>query len=536
MTETSEESYLWVGSMSIVRNDLITEELAELEEVEFKAHRLCEEAWGEDPMWYQEETRFECKYSVCASDKEVNICNRVTGKIRTIAIDKIGNPAIDITNAFRTPETSRTPGSVREGGFPVIDEYNKWEWPAINWMMARLRGQLLSVDKHNAPEGVKDKDRIDVQPTMFGYSIQLDESDIIYNISHEEVLDKFFGPGWIIDQMITAWKVPADNRGDRFTDKRMSKYITIMLGMTTIPRQKETIKKRGNKKRTIDPEGVPAVERTTMRLKDKSRRLPEPITVAVKVNGQMIRALLDTGSMADFISTTVVEQLKLPKEIYEKLLAVQLMVHGSRSKINCGTTVRFQYQMIDCDRRFNVANLDNYDAILGTPFLYQHQVAIAFNSSRVVVGSSEPMEMEGPEITTIPSAAAEVLNEGLDKIRRELRKEAEDLCPDTSKMDLPPMRAINHLIPLIDENKKYHYRPLKCPEAFRKQWLEKRSAYLKTGRWRTVMGHNLIPMLMIPKMSSSKGLPTLRTVFDKQEQNMNTQKLASPLPDMDEIL
>ena len=73
--------------------------------------------------------------------------------------------------------------------------------------------------------------------------------------------------------------------------------------------------------------------------------------------------------MADFISTTVVEQLKLPKEIYEKLLAVQLAVHGSRSKINCGTTVWFQYQTIDCDQRFDVANLDNYDAILGTPFL-----------------------------------------------------------------------------------------------------------------------------------------------------------------------
>ena len=336
--------------------------------------------------------------------------------------------------------------------------------------------------------------------------------------------------------MITAWKVPADNRGDRFTDKRMSKYVTIMLGMTTIPGQKEKIKKRGNKKRTIDLEGIPVVERTMMRLKDKSRRLPEPIIVTVKVNGQTIRALLDTRFMADFISTTGVEQLKLPKEIYEKLLAVQLAVHGSRSKINCGTTVRFQYQTIDCDWRFDVANLDNYDAILGTPFLYQHQVVIAFNPSRVVVGSSEPMEMKGPEITTIPSAVAEVLNEGLDEIRKELRKEAEDLCPDTSKMDLPSIRAINHSIPLIDKNKKYHYRPSKCPEAFRKQWLEKRSAYLKTGRWCTVTGHNPIPMLMIPKMLSSNGLPTLRTVFDKQEQSANTRKLASLLLDMDEIL
>ena len=250
--------------MSIVRNNPIMEELAELEEIEFEAHRLCEEAWGEDPLWYQEETRFECKYSVCASNKEVDICNQVTGKIRTIAIDKIGDPAFDITDAFKTPETNRTPGSVLEGGFSVIDEYHKWEWLAINWMTARLRGQLLSVDRHNAPEGVKDKDRIDVQPTMFGYSIQLDESDIIYNISHKEVLDELFSLEWIIDQMIMAWKVLADNRGYRFTDKRISKYITIILGMTTIPGQKEKIKKCGNKKHTIDSEGIPAVERMTM--------------------------------------------------------------------------------------------------------------------------------------------------------------------------------------------------------------------------------------------------------------------------------
>jgi len=100
------------------------------------------------------------------------------------------------------------------------------------------------------------------------------------------------------------------------------------------------------------------------------------IVVPVKINGHTIRALLDSGSMADFISTTVADQLKLPKEVYQRPLSVQLAVHGSRSKINCGTTVRLQYQTIDCDRTFDIANLDNYDAILGTPFLFQHQIAI----------------------------------------------------------------------------------------------------------------------------------------------------------------
>ena len=37
--------------------------------------------------------------------------------------------------------------------------------------------------------------------------------------------------------------------------------------------------------------------------------------------------------------------------------------------------------MIDCDRHFDIVNLNNYNAILGTPFLYQYQVVIGFNPS-----------------------------------------------------------------------------------------------------------------------------------------------------------
>jgi len=240
--------------------------------------------------------------------------------------------------------------------------------------------------------------------------------------------------------------------------------------------------------------------------------------------------------MADFISTTVVEQLKLRKEVYAKPLSVQLAVHGSRSKVNCGTTVKFQYQSIDCERRFDIANLDNYDVILGTPFLYQHKVAVGLNPPCVVVGSNVPVEMNGPDVITINSAAADLFDNGLDELRKQLRKEADDLCPDTSKTALPPLRAVNHTIPLIEPNKVYRFRPSKCPEAFRDQWRAKKNAYLETGRWRTATGHNAIPLLMIPKISSGNDKPGLRTVFDKREQNTNTYKLASPLPDIEEIL
>ena len=331
-------------------------------------------------------------------------------------------------------------------------------------------------------------------------------------------MDEELNINWIVDQMIMATYVPKDNRGDKFEDKHFTTYTTIMLGMTQIPRQKGKIKKRGNQKREYDAEGTTLIERTSLKIKDKTRRLPEPIVVTAHINRHPIRALLDTGSMADFLSTMVVDQLKLPKTIYQKPLAVQLAVHGSQSKINCGTTVQFQYQTIDCYRRFDIANLDNYNAILGTPFLYQHQVAVGFNPSRMIVGSTSPLEMKGPEVTTISSAVADLLNEGLDDLRRRLRKEADNLCLDMSKTVLPPLHAVNHTIPLIDESKIYCFRPSKCPEAFRDQWRVKKNTYLKTGRWRTATGHNAIPLLMIPKpVTMPGGQPTLRTVFNKRE-------------------
>jgi hypothetical protein len=536
IAERKERADVYVGNVTITEPDPIADEIRRHEEIALQVHRLCEDAWGADPLWYIEETRPDCRFSVEANDEEITVWDFMNKRDRTFDRNDIEKPGFSIAEIFANPEPNRTPTSVREGGYPDAENYQPYDWPAVYWLYIRLLGQLEMVDEGNVPEGTKPENRVDVQPTMSGYSIQLDESDIVYNVTHEEVLDVHFSPEWIIDHMISARRIPAENRGDRFEDKRLTGYVMLMLGMTRIPGQQTKIRKRGNRKRVLDPEGVPAVERTTLRIKDKTRRLPEPIVILVKINGHQIRALLDTGSMADFLSTTVVDQLQLPRVTYEKPLAVQLAVHGSRSKINCGTTVNLQYQTIDCDRRFDIVNLDNYDAILGTPFLYQHQVAIGFNPSRVVVGSSDPLEMKGPEVTTISSAAADVLNQGLDDTRKQLRREAEDLCPDTSRTALPPMRAVNHTIPLIDDSRIYRFRPSKCPDAFRDQWRKKKNAYLDTGRWRTATGHNAIPLLMIPKPSTTDGQPSLRTVFDKREQNANTHKLASPLPDIEEIL
>ncbi|TFK80649.1 hypothetical protein K466DRAFT_503537 [Polyporus arcularius HHB13444] len=221
-----------------------------------------------------------------------------------------------------------------------------------------------------------------------------------------------------------------------------------------------------------------------MRPKDASRMLPVPLVVEVMVNDKPVRALLDIGCMADFISTTITDQLKVKTEVLESPLPVYLAVQGSRLKINRVAEVNFKYQVIDCSCRFDVVNVDNYDMILGTPFLFQHQVAIGLNPTHISIGSVEPKDIEGEDTTVILSAAATVLTDTLERLREQLCGKAEDLCQDGARAELPLRRAINHTIPLIDENKVYSWRPSRCPDPLRPLWQEKRNMYLESEQWR----------------------------------------------------
>ena len=276
-----------------------------------------------------------------------------------------------------------------------------------------------------------------------------------------------------------------------------------------------------------------AIQRNAAVMRDFKRTIPKPIVVVAHVNGQPVRALIDTGSLADFVLLTLVEQLKLTRVMLEKPLTIQLAVQGSRSKVNFSVSVHFQYQGTDYKRYFDVINLQNYDMILGTPFLYQHRVLVGLNSPRVVLGSKEPLEMKGAQVSVLESRATEVYEESLDRVRERLLKLAEPLCSQAGATALPPLRAINHSIPLIDEGKIYPWRPSKCPEPFRPLWIEKKNSYLKSGWWEATTARNTCPMLLIPK----PGMPTrLRVVVDLRERNKNTRKLSSPMPDMEGIL
>jgi hypothetical protein len=69
-------------------------------------------------------------------------------------------------------------------------------------------------------------------------------------------------------------------------------------------------------------------------------------------------------------------------------------------------------------------------------------------------------------VAVLESRAAQIYKDSIEAIRQELIEYCEPLCAKAESTELPPMRAINHTIPLIDENKLYPWRASKCQDAF----------------------------------------------------------------------
>ncbi len=81
----------------------------------------------------------------------------------------------------------------------------------------------------------------------------------------------------------------------------------------------------------------------------------------------------------------------------------------------------------------------------------------------------------------------------------------------------------------MDEARVYSFCPSKCPEKFWDQWASKRNAYLLTGCWRVSTARNSSPLLLIPKIDDNT---RLRVVGNFCQQNLNTKKMSSPIPDI----
>ncbi|KAG9113523.1 hypothetical protein FRC07_007772, partial [Ceratobasidium sp. 392] len=203
------------------------------------------------------------------------------------------------------------------------------------------------------------------------------------------------------------------------------------------------------------------IERNASRPKDITRKLPKPLVVQATINGKEVRALIDTGSLGDFISTTAVDQLKLEREALAKPIGLQMAVAGSRSSINFSVTARLGYQGIDENRQFD------------------YSVILSFSPPTVSIGCTKARPIQRDTSLVIESLATELYEEAIEERREALRKYSADLYP----------------------TKKYHTRRVQCPKPLKEQFDEKFSAYLNIGRWGFRPGINAIPMLIMMKKS-----------------------------------
>src|ERR1700723_2382712 len=93
----------------------------------------------------------------------------------------------------------------------------------------------------------------------------------------------------------------------------------------------------------------------------------------VSINGIIACTLFDSGSTTDAVSPDLARVTELP--LLDKPVTLQLGCSGSRSKVNFATTAMINFELVHALTFLDIANLDKYDCILGTPFM-KHKIIL----------------------------------------------------------------------------------------------------------------------------------------------------------------
>src|ERR1700719_708938 len=95
--------------------------------------------------------------------------------------------------------------------------------------------------------------------------------------------------------------------------------------------------------------------------------------------------LFDSGSTTDAVSPDLARVAKLPLLTLDKPVTLQLGCSGSRSKVNFTTTVMINFELVHALTFLDIANLDKYDCILGTPFMTKHKILLDLGSYEIII-------------------------------------------------------------------------------------------------------------------------------------------------------
>ncbi|KAF8224849.1 hypothetical protein L208DRAFT_1308881 [Tricholoma matsutake] len=183
--------------------------------------------------------------------------------------------------------------------------------------------------------------------------------------------------------------------------------------------------------------------------------------------------LLNSSCTTDSISPEFAMSANLKAHELEEPVPLQLGTVGSCLKINFGLFTNFEISGVVNTHYFDVVNINRYDAILGTMFMRKHSIVLDFERDKVCI--------KGKHLDTAYSKGP-LSKKDLPRLQEEWKHSCQDILsrvPD----NLPPLREINHHIPLVDEKKKYNYYLPKCPDSMRKPLSEKVAKYCRAGWW-----------------------------------------------------
>ncbi|KAF8232418.1 hypothetical protein L208DRAFT_1036650, partial [Tricholoma matsutake] len=249
----------------------------------------------------------------------------------------------------------------------------------------------------------------------------------------------------------------------------------------------------------------------------------------MKIHGLKANVLLDSGCTADSVSPefTVSANIKVHKLI--EPMPLQLGMVRSQSKINFGLFAEFKLRTMKADHYFDVINLDRYDAIMGTVFMRKYGIILDFERDQQLTDLNEALFTICEELAESAKAQGPLDKKDIPQLWEEWLEICKDILKGVPKQP-PPMREINHQIPLVDEKKRYNYHLPKCPDSMRQPLTDKIERYCQAGWWRPAHMEQAALMLVVPKKNGD-----IRTVVNVKKRNDNTVKNVMPFPDQDLI-
>ena len=129
-----------------------------------------------------------------------------------------------------------------------------------------------------------------------------------------------------------------------------------------------------------------------------TRRFNAPQTLHgyIEICGIKAHVLFDSGCTTDMVSPDFLAGInQIPFEL-DTPVGLQLATIGSKSKINFGFHAKLKLSKFECSHYVDVANLDQYDLILGTPFLRKFNAVIDFaNPASITLRGERHVENSG---------------------------------------------------------------------------------------------------------------------------------------------